>query len=38
MDYFLFNEDFSYTTKNASPGRDVILSVVPEDGNPAELK
>lgn len=30
-DYCLFTEDFSYTTKNASPGRDVILSAVPDE-------
>jgi hypothetical protein len=30
-DYCLFTEDFSYTTKNASPGRDVILSLLPDE-------
>ena len=38
-EYFLFNDEFSYTTKNAAPGRDVVLSVVPEDdGTLPELK
>jgi hypothetical protein len=37
-DYFLFNSDFSYTTKNSSPGRDVIAGIEPNaDGTVPDL-